>query len=604
MTAKLDHALALAAEGFKVFPLKGGSKAPPLLHDWPNKATSDVEEVKLFWTAMPDANIGIHCAGMIVVDVDVHKGGDASLAALEAIYDLPDTRVCCTPSGGRHLYYLVDVDVPNGVDRLGAGIDIRGHSGYVVAPGSTVGAGDYLWADPNTPVARAPQWLIDKLGTIVPKASTNEPIPDAPDPVLARAKDWLSKREPAVQGSGGDLHTVKTALWLRDNGCSEAQALELMAGDWNAACSPPWEHADLSAKVASAYRSAQNEPGAKAALPSDFPVYTSPAPVEKVSKSRQVMRLSDFAEQGGEGSDYVVKGLLQRSSAAVGYGAPGEGKTFVFLDLAYHVAAGAPWHGLKVHAGGVLYLAFEGTGGLVKRAKALRQRYGTADVPLYVSGAAMNIREAAGRAELGSLMATLPAKPSLIVFDTFARALCGGDENSAQDVGAFNSAIAALVENTGACVLLIHHSGKNKAAGARGSSALLGAIDTELEVDGGQVAARKQRDVEMGAPIGFKLVPVVVGIDSDGDPLTSCVVEPAQSRAADFAKLTGNAKRGFDALQALSPNNAPVTNDAWKTACTEFAGNRKATFWDLKQRLLDSGHVVEHSDGTLTRRLV
>src|SRR3546814_1418550 len=68
-----------------------------------------------------------------------------------------------------------------------------------------------------------------------------------------------------------------------------------------------------------------------------------------------------------------------------------------------------------------------------------------------------------------------------------------GDENSAQDVGAFNAAVASLQEATGACVVVVHHSGKNKAAGARGSSALLGAIDTEIEIDAiGRASCRER----------------------------------------------------------------------------------------------------------------
>jgi hypothetical protein len=136
------------------------------------------------------------------------------------------------------------------------------------------------------------------------------------------------------------------------------------------------------------------------------------------------------------------------------------------------------------------------------------------------------LRDAAGRKALGEDLTQLPSKPVLIVVDTLARAMKGGDENSAQDMGALNDAMSALIEATGACVLLIHHSGKNKGAGARGSSALLGAIDTELEVADRQIISRKQRDVELASPIGFNLVPVLIGIDADGDEAMSCYVDP------------------------------------------------------------------------------
>ena len=64
-------AQALAARGFKVFPIKAGSKYPPLCRDWPNRATSQ-PDVSQFPT---NCNIGIHCVGLIVVDVDPRSGG-------------------------------------------------------------------------------------------------------------------------------------------------------------------------------------------------------------------------------------------------------------------------------------------------------------------------------------------------------------------------------------------------------------------------------------------------------------------------------------------------------------------------------------------------
>jgi hypothetical protein len=269
--------------------------------------------------------------------------------------------------------------------------------------------------------------------------------------------------------------------------------------------------------------------------------------------------------------------------------------------MAYHVAAGLPWMGRKVHAGPVLYLAYEGQGGLKKRAKALRQKYGKKDVPLYVDSATYNLREKGGREALGHVLSALPAKPVLVVIDTFARALMGGDENSAQDVGSFNAAVAALIESTGACVLIVHHSGKDKSKGARGSSALLGAIDTEIEVDGRQVIARKQRDVELLEPIGFKLVPVLVGLDADGDELTSCVVEAGPVGAAR-SKVSPSMKKALKTLEEMSPSNAPVDLHDWKDRCKTERGMANSSFYQAKDELREAGLVVL-VDGCYTRRM-
>lgn len=603
--SKLDHALALAAEGFKVFPIAPQAKAPPLLNGWPQKATSDAEEVKLYWLAVPEANIGIHCSGLLVIDVDIKKGGHESLDWIRLNEDLPATRRAGTPSGGEHWFYRLPHDhsgVPNSVSVLGPGLDIRSTGGYVVAPGSEVAAGAYAWVDATVPLVLAPAWLVERLGT--PKVRTADAVvvADADAETVVRATEWLRTAERSVRGAGGDQAAFRVAARLRDFGLSYAQACDAMRSEaWDHGCG--WREGRLEEKpIRSAYKYATGEAGGKAATAEEFPLIETSPPIRK--PEGKLLSLAAFAGQADRSAGYVVKGLLQRKSYAEEFGAPGEGKTFVALDIAYHVAAGKPWMDRKVHQGPVLYLAFEGLGGLIARAKALRQHYGNKDVPLYIVNAAMNLREKTGRAELGDILAALPAKPVLVVIDTFARALLGGDENSAQDVGAFNAAIAALIENTGACVCIIHHSGKDKSKGARGSSALLGAIDTEIQVDGGAIISRKQRDVELAQPIGFKLTPLVVGVDEDGDPATSCVVEPAALTGPGLMRITGNVKNAFDALCSLRPNNTPVDPQEWKEACREFlpAKRLNAAFHEIKKKLIAAGYTVVDEKGMITRR--
>jgi hypothetical protein len=599
------HALALAARGFRVFPIAPGQKAPPLLNGWPQKATSNAAEVEMFWLAVPNANIGIHCEGLLVIDVDVKKGGNGSLELLSLQNDVPATLRTLTPSGGTHLFYRLPArhgGVPNSVEELAPGLDVRSTGGYVVAPGSVVSAGTYAFDDAAREIAPAPDWLVQLLGSsrIRPDVVAGDRVPDAGDAGYERARQWLAGQTPAVQGQGGDARTFAVACGLRDQGVSRDQALELLRS-WNLLCMPPWSDQDLAQKVTNAYRYAENEAGSKAAAPEDFPVVAGvPAPRLVPQSGGGVRTINDLADDQDIGPGYAIKGVLQRASYAEVFGAPGEGKTFIALDMAYAVASGLPWMGRKVHAGPVLYLAYEGQGGLKKRAKALLQKYGAKPVPLYVESAAFNLRELAGRAVLGVVLATLPEKPVLVVVDTLARALMGGDENSAQDVGSFNTAVAALIANTGACVMIVHHSGKDKSKGARGSSALQGAIDTEIEVDSGQVIPRKQRDVELLPPIGFKLRPVLVGVDSDGDELTSCVVEPASVIALN-GRLKPGSRKALVILEEMAPDNKPVQLQAWLAECKEQGISRSA-FYIAKRELEAAARIVCDGDN-ITRKM-
>lgn len=601
-------ALALASRGFKVFPITPGAKSPPLWDGWPQRATAAVP------TDWPTgANVGIHCAGLVVIDVDPRKGGSETLAAIEVeTPGLPATLTSRTPSGGNHYFYRLPEGhpgVPNRVNAFGDGIDIRSTGGYVVGAGSTTPQGAYSWLY-DVPIADAPLWLLDALGKPRERsADAGTRVPDADEATVERARTWLEARPGAVEGQGGDAFTFGTAAFLRDFGVSAKQAFELMA-EWNAKCSPPWGEDDLWAKVENAYRYAGGAAGAKAVSADDFPLIEPsavpsiiPAAPPRVDR-RVPVAMRDVARGPATAASYIIKGLLMRRSYAMIYGPPGEGKTFVGLDMAYHVAMGLEWMGRRVRQGDALYVGFEAYGGLANRVLALRGKYG-ADAPLYIVGGGFDLRQLEGRQAFGQILAALPNKPALIVYDTFAYALAGGDENSAQDVGSFNSAVQGLIENTGACVLLIHHTGKDTNRGARGSSALPAAIDTEIAILDRTLTSTKQRETELGAPIGFQLTPVMIGTDEDGDGIMSCVVDPATATPERPRAKKGNEERVLDELIRLSPNNEPVGYINLLEACVYFLpdtdGRRRAAFRDVIVGLENKGLIARTKEGMISR---
>jgi hypothetical protein len=172
-------------------------------------------------------------------------------------------------------------------------------------------------------------------------------------------------------------------------------------------------------------------------------------------------------------------------------------------------------------------------------------------------------------------------------------------------VGEFNTGVAALIEATGACVMIVHHSGKNKAAGARGSSALLAALDTELEIDSNQIIARKQRDVETGQPISFKLQPVTVGMDSDGEIMTSCVVEPSQRPLPGSKPLTKRHLRALEILDDMNggeAKNTPVAKIEWGKRLQAEGFSRTAAY-DCMAELREPLRKVTIEDNMCQRRL-
>ena len=198
----------------------------------------------------------------------------------------------------------------------------------------------------------------------------------------------------------------------------------------------------------------------------------------------------------------LISGLLDVAAMSVFYGASGCGKTFLALDLAAHVALGWNWRERKAKQGTVIYIAAEGGLGIEERLTGFRlhHKIDVTDVPLHVIAEPMD--------------------------------LC----RSAEDVALLTERCHALSprlrRSTGAHVLVIHHSGKDDARGARGHSLLKAAADTEIVIEkdevSGMVTAKiaKQRDHRVGDTFAFRLLPVEIGRDENGEALTSCAVEP------------------------------------------------------------------------------
>lgn len=282
-----------------------------------------------------------------------------------------------------------------------------------------------------------------------------------------------------------------------------------------------------------------------------------------------------------------VQGLMTEQGAAVLYGESNSGKTFLATDLALHVAAGIEWHGRRVEQGGVLYLALEGGMGFRNRIAAWSADHDAHGGPVHFAAVPSQVNLLDPEADTPRVIAAaataskkmgVPIK--LIVVDTLARAMSGGNENSPDDMGALVSNMDTIREATGAMVLFIHHSGKDAAKGARGHSSLRAAIDTEIEVeadgDDRRATVVKQREMRKGDVIAFTLEVVEIGENRHGEMVTTCLVRAVEGapQGAKRPKVKGHAARAMDALHdALArsgqtghpgcPDNCPSIPEAW-----------------------------------------
>lgn len=233
---------------------------------------------------------------------------------------------------------------------------------------------------------------------------------------------------------------------------------------------------------------------------------------------------------------YLVKGLFDRDQLVVLWGAPGSGKTFAALSLSAHIGAGVSWCGRKVKRGRVIYVCAESSRKhLENRLYALTLR-----VPEIAEAEVLwcpiNADLLHGEQDIQDVLyaAQQLGDVALIVIDTLAVTFGGGNENAPEDMNQYVSNLKRIKRETSSAVVVVHHSGKDEAKGMRGHSALLGALDGELQVErpdsGGTrvLKAGKLREGDSFSDIcTFELEVKVLGTDADGDPVTTCWMKPS-----------------------------------------------------------------------------
>src|SRR5262249_26787608 len=140
--------------------------------------------------------------------------------------------------------------------------------------------------------------------------------------------------------------------------------------------------------------------------------------------------------------------------------------------------------------------------------------------------------------------------------------------SSDEDMGNYIRACDRVREAFKCAVLVIHHSGIVDTR-PRGHTSLTGAADAQIAIkrhgtiNTATVEYLKDGpDGSEGARITFRLEPVDVGQDEDGESITSCVVEEAQELAgAGEEQLSLNQQTMFRIIH--SAGTAGLTIDEW-----------------------------------------
>jgi len=275
----------------------------------------------------------------------------------------------------------------------------------------------------------------------------------------------------------------------------------------------------------------------------------------------------------------LIRDVLDLESESWLIGAPGCFKSFVALDWACHIVTGLHWRGKHVHRGPVVYVAAEGRKSIQLRVSAWESEYSVRADGLIVLPQPVQVSNEAGWAALVEACRRL--EPVMVVIDTQARITVGLDENNNGAMGQLVDGIRRLKEATGACVLVVHHTGRD-GRDARGASAVDGAQDTEIRVDRPRVKAErdalwatismdKQKDGDESHVFDIQLKKIELGESEDGRPLSSLALArwdpfgPPRSRRPEpdwVANLTENQADVLAAFRAHGDANGATGAEA------------------------------------------
>ena len=267
---------------------------------------------------------------------------------------------------------------------------------------------------------------------------------------------------------------------------------------------------------------------------------------------------------------WLIKGFLPLEGLALIYGHPGSGKSFLAIDIALNVAGGRDWFDRRVKQGTVIYVAAEGAAGLQNRIVAFQQHHGIDDLPFAIVPCPIDLQGPGADTNrlieaIKEVAAKYDMEPVLIVIDTISKTFGAGKENT-DDMASYVANCGKVSAEFGCCVMPVHHRPKDTdSIEPRGHGSLKGGVDTVILVESGEprrARVTKQKDGETGVPIIFRLVPIFIGLDDDGQAVNSCVIEqveratvadvsPIQSAMRE-AKLSAGVKLALNQLDEVT----------------------------------------------------
>jgi hypothetical protein len=261
---------------------------------------------------------------------------------------------------------------------------------------------------------------------------------------------------------------------------------------------------------------------------------------------------------------YLVKNLIPRAGLIIVWGPPKCGKSFWTFDVSMHIARGEPYRDRPVQQGTVVYLALEGANGFRRRIEAYRGAHDVTESPFYLITDRVDlIRDHRALIDcIRGAVNTDDGVPAIVVVDTLNRSLAGS-ESSDEDMAAYIQAADAIRAAFDCAIVIVHHCGIDGTR-PRGHTSLTGAVEAQIAVtrdDDKNIVVEVEwlKDGIEGDHIISELETVTVGVDDDGEAITSCVVRPVDGASRLDQPPSAGKKKGHSEPKSLRTFRAAFT---------------------------------------------
>lgn len=371
----------------------------------------------------------------------------------------------------------------------------------------------------------------------------------------------------------------------------------------------------------------QTRPTAQDELNVQTAYFAGMKPVETSGvKAVQPMEFISLEEASKLASaDYTIKRLFPGQGVVLIFGEPACFKSFTVFSAAAHISEGWEFGGRRVRKRPVYFLALEGAGGLARRIQAFKawaRKTGKPEMTgvfrFWTHGFALH-KWAQCQALIKAIL-DAGHQGAVVIVDTLSQSCLGVDENSSDMAVAVGNA-TRIADAIGGLVLLLHHTGKDSTKGPRGHSSLMGNVDGAIfahKSKGGRRATwtvHKAKDDAEGQALNFRIHVFELGLDSDGETVTSCAAEAfepepkteAKPPYGGLMKPDSNAAKAFEAFREAATENGSgcsATLEEWRDVyyrnSTAEPNSKRSQFSTDRKTLTDKLHILRAENDVYT----